>query len=182
MNEKLIQLFKDYSKVYTKFEEFQKENILPNGDQKTGVIAEYYAKIYIEKIILKGNKKIRYSNPGSCFDLSYFDNNGQEIKVQVKAVSAYSKTRIIAPLNLSENAFDILYLFDLDKYFMPINFYINTFKDIIQIVNSENKKDKTRIIGSTLRGINYENKKINGSKYYNIDINYIKDLKLALNL
>ena len=41
---------RQYAIAYKKLEEIQRAGLLPIGDQKTGVIAEFYAQIYAERI------------------------------------------------------------------------------------------------------------------------------------
>jgi cytidylate kinase len=113
-----------YAKVYQELEELQRDNkegslgVLPGGDQKTGVIAEFYAKCYIEN---QFKVKANYASSGSSWDINFLFND-KEIRVQVKGVSAHSKTRTIAPLRLKDqngnSSFDQLYLIDLD--FKPV--------------------------------------------------------------
>lgn len=146
-------LINEYARLYKDFEEKQDGKILPGGDQKTGVIAEYYAKCYIEKVI--GVEAV-YANAGKSYDLHYTFND-IKFKVQVKAVSAHSKTRIIAPLNLTKNennnTFDYLYLISLDENFKPDGFYINTYESIIKKLEKKNDT-RTKIQGATMQGKN----------------------------
>jgi hypothetical protein len=60
-------------------------------------------------------------------------------------VSAHSKTRTIAPLNLAKSKdgkdpFDFLYLISLNKEFLPNGFYINSFDRIISIIGRNRGK------------------------------------------
>jgi hypothetical protein len=155
MKKEITVLIKRYANVYKKFESFQKGNnsLLPSGDQKTGVIAEYYAKCYIEKT---HSVIAEYAVSGESCDLRYKLNN-KEFKIQVKAVSAHSKTRIMAPLNLemidSNQPFDFLYLISLDENFIPDAFYINTFENIRNKLDKGNDA-RTKIQGAAMKGKN----------------------------
>lgn len=156
MRTEIAVLIKQYADVYKEFERFQKgdNSLLAGGDQKTGVIAEYYAKCYIEKTF---NVVANYANPGESYDLSYQLDNKEIIKVQVKGVSVHSKTRIIAPLNLkilnSNHPFDFLYLISLDENFIPNAFYIDTFVNIRNKLVASNDS-RTKIQGAAMKGIN----------------------------
>lgn len=179
MKDQIQGLIQDYAKVYSSFEEFQKNNkILPKGDQKTGVIGEYYGKCYADT--LDKDNSSRYASSGEVFDLIYTDTRTHKhIRVQVKTVSAHSKTRTIAPLNLKKidgnNPFDYLYLIDLDKGFKPIAFYINSYDEVFE--KTKNKKNRDRIFGTKMKGGNSK-----GSRIYNFDNNLYKELRDAIGL
>lgn len=89
------------------------------------------------------------------YDLSYTNDKKKEIKIQVKAVSAHSKTRIIAPLNLKkiddEIPFDSLFLISLDLDFNPDAFYINSYNKLRDRLIEKND-ERDRIIGSVMKG------------------------------
>ncbi len=179
MKKEIKDLIEAYAKVYEDFEYFQNQDkqLLPGGDQKTGVIAEYYAKCYIEHDTK--NSDVSYAKPGDSCDIIYTNANGEKIKVQVKGVSAHSKTRIIAPLNLKinekgERPFDLLYLIDLSKDFVPIAFYINSYDDIIK----RTIKSKERIVGSTMMDKSNPQKK--GSVFYDFGTCLVEDMLNAL--
>lgn len=179
--EEIRKLIKEYAKVYIAFEKLQdtKKQILPGGDQKTGVIAEYYAKCYIEQII-KGTN-VEYAKQGEAYDISYRDTKGKKMKVQVKGVSEHSKTRIMAPLNLEivEKTglppFDFLYLIALDLKFKPVGFYINTFKDV-----NEKSGPNKRIVGSVMQGKSKEGKYKDGSKKYDFEKDLVEEMKRVI--
>ncbi|MBL7789858.1 MAG: hypothetical protein JNL75_08545 [Chitinophagales bacterium] len=180
MDKKIIDLVSKYSDVYKDLKELQpkdkndKTSLLPTGDQITGVIAEYYAKIYIERT----EKCIsNYSSTNESYDI--LCNN---IKYQVKSVSSYSKTRVIAPLNLKENGFDYLLLFDLDYNFLPIGFYINSYADIKRRLSDLKKQDIIKIVGSLMKSHGNSIKKSNGSAIYNFNNNKINDLMSILDI
>jgi hypothetical protein len=169
--DEIRQLIHDYSMIYCQFENFQNENIMPSGDQKTGVIAEYYAKLYIENHL---GFKCEYAKPGGSYDISFINGVKKEIRVQVKGVSAHSKTRTIAPLSLynkeEKAAFDLLYLIDLDLYFKPVGFYINSYKQVIKSVIDPLKK---KVQGTTMINLTNNGK---ASKIYNFKENRVAEL------
>ena len=177
--------------LYEEFEELQagSDSTLAGGDQKTGVIGEYYAKCYIEK----GLKfKVSYAKTGESYDLSYTDKvSGKTIMVQVKCVSSHSKTRTIAPLSLTDKEgtplFDLLYLISLDSDFQPEGFYINTYDKVLEKFTQPKSADPKRndpkdkvIRGSIMKGKTKDHKVKNGSRWYDFDVNLAKDMREAL--
>lgn len=96
---------------------------LPQGDQKTGVIGEYYAMCYV-RCMDGGAWSAKFSdNPSEKgWDIMARNNiSAKEIRIQVKTVSAYSKTRAMTPLH---SEWDHLYLIHLKKNFQPDGFWI----------------------------------------------------------
>ncbi|MBL0202403.1 MAG: hypothetical protein IPP81_20275 [Chitinophagaceae bacterium] len=177
MKNHIKELIESYAEVYTAFEKLQSvdNRIFPSGDQKTGVIAEYYAKCYIDHTFRVISD---YADPGESHDLSY-TKNGKKIKVQVKAVSAHSQTRTIAPLNLKlidrKAPFDYLYLISLNEYFIPVGFYINTYIKIRKRL--EQRADiRERILGATMKGESLNSKEKAGHWLFNFSDNKVKEL------
>lgn len=124
----ILEIIEDYAKTYTAFEEIQKregQNILPKyGDQKTGLIGEFYAKLYI---LNKDYKDVEYAASGAPFDISYTNKNSKTVKVQVKtANTGFSKTNTLSPI---KKGWDFLYLISLDKNFKPIGFWIQEYRE-----------------------------------------------------
>ncbi|MDF3027034.1 MAG: hypothetical protein K0S23_1341 [Fluviicola sp.] len=166
----ITDLIKAYASVYQEFETIQHSEILPKGDQKTGVIGEYYAKKHIES--LSNSELIEYAKSGKKYDIKYVDSKTKsKIKVQVKCVSAHSNTKTIAPLNMGTGAFDKLYLIALDENFIPVGFYINEFDDL----KGRLKKDQLWIRGSKMKHVGE-----NGSRVYDFSNNRIDELLNAL--
>ncbi|MEQ8685545.1 MAG: hypothetical protein RIE86_09635 [Imperialibacter sp.] len=178
MKSQIRSLIKKYAEVYGKFEALQDKDrkLLPGGDQKTGVIAEYYAKCYIE---YSNHVVAEYASQGSPFDISYTSSSGQTIRVQVKAVSAHSKTRIIAPLRLFDaegtKTFDDLYLVELGSNFLPVGFYINSFETIQNRALDPSRK---RIQGSKM--IDSTDQKKPGSSFFDFSENKVEELLRAI--
>jgi len=181
MNTEIRALIEKYAEVYKTFEKHQKgcDSILTGGDQKTGVIAEYYAKCYIDATFNKAKEKAKYACAGSPFDICYTGESDQEIRIQVKGVSAHSKTRTIAPLRLISNegvsSFDYLYLVDLDENFLPAGLYINSWEQI----TSKTEEGRIKIQGSKMRDTD---KKKGGSRVYDFSENKVEELRTALKL
>lgn len=174
-NQNLNNLISEYTKVYKAFEELQDGEVLPGGDQKTGVIGEYYAKCFAENIALSNTAK--YAKPGKVYNLKYLDKQtGEKVKVQVKCVSDHSKTRTIAPLNLEhidgKRPFDLLYLIALNKEFKPYGFYINSYEDILlRVIEKRGEKHPPKIVGTKMKGNNSE-----GSGIYDFKDNRVNEL------
>jgi hypothetical protein len=172
MNKEIEALIRQYAAVYKKFEELQSgdHSALPNGDQKTGVIGEYYAKCYVYK---KFGVDAEYAKSGECYDLRFI-SEGRLIKIQVKSVSAHSKTRIVAPLNLkrvdNEKPFDYLYLISLDENFIPDGFYVNDFDYLEKKANG-----KDRIQGSSMKGKSSTGLVKDGSGIYDFSVNRVDE-------
>ena len=106
------QIIKRYAKVYSDFEDFQKDNsfVPTKGDQKTGVIGEAFIYQYLSK---KGKKNLEF---GSSSEKAWDIKDSANKKYQVKTVSDYSKTQRISPIH---KGWDYLYLVHLTKDFQP---------------------------------------------------------------
>ena len=108
-----IQIIEQYSKCYESFELFQKNRtntfIPEHGDQKTGVIGESFV---FEYLLRKNKDSVSFGNASEkAWDIMY-KNEGRIIKIQVKTVSDYSKTRMISPIHYG---WDYLYAISLNK-------------------------------------------------------------------
>lgn len=173
MQTKIKKLIQKYSEVYREFEEIQKTFFLASGDQKTGVIGEYYARCYAQN--LPNVVSVDYANAGSSYDLicKSTDNPG-EFKIQVKCVSEHSKTKTIAPINLKNDAFDELYLIYLDKEFKPSGFYINSYQEIKGKFEPKNP-NKFRITGAKM-----STGPIKKSAYLDFSNNLVNQLQKSL--
>ena len=107
-----IKLIRNYAQVYSEFEHFQKANsfIPTNGDQKTGVIGEAFIYQYLSK---KGKTNLEF---GSTSEKAWDIKDENNIRYQVKTVSAYSQTQRISPIH---KGWDYLYLVHLTTDFIP---------------------------------------------------------------
>jgi hypothetical protein len=112
----------EYAKAYLRLENIQRSctNIIPIGDQKTGVIAEFYARIYA-KDKFSGATFKSGSASQHAWDIKIIQDGQPEVKVQVKAVSEHSKTSRISPIHPGWNQ---LWLMRLDALFRPLVLWI----------------------------------------------------------
>ena len=88
---------RQYAIAYKKLEEIQRAGLLPIGDQKTGVIAEFYAQIYAERIYPR--VKTGHSSQSAWDLMVSATKTGKFEAVQVKAVSDFSQTRRVSPIH-----------------------------------------------------------------------------------
>jgi hypothetical protein len=113
---------KKYAKAYDQLEEIQKDeafDFVPIGDQKTGVIGEAFIFKYL---YLKRRKHPGLQFGGAAqkaWDMKYSAPNNM-VFVQVKTVSAFSKTKRISPIHLVPDYCE-LYLVSLNKQLIPDN-------------------------------------------------------------
>jgi hypothetical protein len=112
---------RNYAKAYAELEHLQGKHskYLPFGDQKTGVIAEFYARLYARKVYPKATH-IYGTTSEHGWDIKLTVPNKADVYVQVKAVSGHSKTSRISPIHIGWNK---LWLLRLDKLFMPVGFW-----------------------------------------------------------
>ncbi|MGX9522863.1 hypothetical protein ACWX0P_29480 [Vibrio mediterranei] len=109
---------KQYAEAYERLQVLQEtEPSIPEGDQKTGSIGEFYSYRYLSSIF--PNRKLTYgSHSEKGWDIHV---SGIDLKVQVKTVSAYSKTRTISPLHKD---WDVLHIIYVNKALQPEGFWI----------------------------------------------------------
>jgi hypothetical protein len=143
--DKITEIFKairEYAEVYSTFEKLQKEtsSLLPkHGDQKTGIIGEFYVYQY-----LRDKRDLKYSEHGNAWDIEYTDEKTNKIvKIQVKtALTGFSKTNTLSPI---KKGWDFIYLVSLNKKFMPNGFWINKYDENMfkgrEIIQSARIKD-----------------------------------------
>ena len=108
-----------YASAYENLQ-WQQDNsgLIPQGDQKTGCIGEFYAFLYLIKNY--PSSKITYaghSNKGWDIEV---DSESINLKLQVKTVSAYSATRAISPIH---KGWDQLLIIYLGKDLKPLGFW-----------------------------------------------------------
>lgn len=108
-----------YAEAYDLLQKLQDNSPwIPGGDQKTGCIGEYYAFVYLltkydENLLSFGN----HSEKG--WDIKVATKPTR--KIQVKTVSAFSKTRTISPIHYG---WDELYILYLNRRLVPEGFWI----------------------------------------------------------
>lgn len=110
-----------YATAYCRLEELQQRRTadIPIGDQKTGAIAEFYARIYARYRFHDGRFEFgSVVQPGWDIKVTW---RQRVIKVQVKTVSAHSKTSRVSPIHPGWNE---LWLMRLDRSLQPVAFWI----------------------------------------------------------
>lgn len=123
----ILEAIGQYAKAYNQLEDMQTmSDWLPIGDQKTGVIGEFYTKIYLESVY--PNAEITFGNPSQQgWDLEV-KAVSKFIRVQVKTVSEYSSTRRMSPIHFG---WDRLFLVYLDRELLPAGFWEITDVNIV---------------------------------------------------
>lgn len=115
----VFRAIRQYALAYKKLEAIQRGGFLPIGDQKTGVIAEFYAQIYAERVYAR--VETGHSSQ-SAWDLKVASSKtGKFDAVQVKAVSDFSQTRRVSPIH---PGWDQLWLICLNAKLEPYSFKI----------------------------------------------------------
>ena len=121
-----ISVVKNYAKAYKKLEDIQKDkayDFVPEiGDQKTGVIGEAFIFEYLKR---EGHPYLEFGHASQTgWDIKYpfglAPNN--VVLVQVKTVSAFSKTKKISPIHLAPDYCE-LYLVSLNDNLIPDNIW-----------------------------------------------------------
>lgn len=106
-----------YAKAYSALEQLQRTRTaeIPIGDQKTGVIAEFFARIYAKARF--PNARFEFGSASEhAWDITVIQPSQQEMKVQVKAVSAHSQTSRVSPIHAGWHQ---LWLMRLDEHLRP---------------------------------------------------------------
>ena len=121
----IIDGIREYSSAYDRFQRLQDahRDHLPLGDQKTGVIGEFYAMLFARSVYSRCS--VAFAASTQAWDIEV--SGESDVQIQVKAVSAYSTTRIISPIS---PGWDHLYLLSLDRAFRPTGFWVVTTPDI----------------------------------------------------
>jgi len=120
--QEIFDAIKQYAVAYARLERLQRSRTqeIPIGDQKTGVIAEFFARIYAEHRFPEATLEFG-SATQHAYDIKVILATQPEIKVQVKAVSAYSLTSRVSPIHPGWHQ---LWLMRLDKHLLPHAFWI----------------------------------------------------------
>jgi len=117
---KFIEVVKKYAEAYQELEEIASymEFIPSAGDQKTGVLGEAYIFKYLQR---QGHPDVEFGNAAQKgWDIKYpfgLAPNGV-VLVQVKTVSAFSKTKAISPIHFAPDYCE-LFLVSLNRNFIP---------------------------------------------------------------
>jgi len=120
--DRFIEVVRKYAEAYRDFEEIMKApdfDFVPEiGDQKTGVIGESFIFEYLKR---QGHPDLRFGNAAQKgWDIKYpfgLAPNGT-VLVQVKTVSAFSKTKTVSPIHLAPDYCE-LYLVSLNESLIP---------------------------------------------------------------
>ena len=125
--DRFINVVKKYAEAYRDFEEIQKASdfdFVPEiGDQKTGIIGEAFIFEYLKR---QGHSDLEFGHAAQKgWDIKYplgLAPNGIAL-VQVKTVSAFSKTKTISPIHLAPDYCE-LYLVSLNEDLIPDNIWM----------------------------------------------------------
>lgn len=101
IKKQIIGGIKAYAEAYANFQKLQDDNkdLLAIGDQKTGVIGEFFGLLYARSIYPSSQVMYPAEPCQTGWDLEVSgDDSGPDLKIQVKTVSGYSGTRAITPL------------------------------------------------------------------------------------
>ena len=120
----VLNVIERYASAYRALQELQDNNpdLLAVGDQKTGVIGEFYALLYLKHRY--PSAAITYSeNPSQTgWDIKVVPHDYTEpLTIQVKTVSDYSSNRTITPISPGWNE---LYCLFLDRDLRPTGFWV----------------------------------------------------------
>jgi hypothetical protein len=113
----LIEAIERYAEAYAVLEKLQRQMVehIPRGDQKTGVIAEFFARIYAGRRF--SNSRLEFGSTSErAWDFKVHLSASIVTKVQVKAVSEHSETSRISPIH---SGWDELWLMRLDGKLLP---------------------------------------------------------------
>ena len=113
----------EYALAYDAMERLQRTDsaVFPSGDQKTGVIGEFYARLYAKQQWLEPQAEHVYGSPSEkAWDITIRRRDVPDHKIQVKTVSSHSQTSTVSKIHAG---WDELYLLRLNKDFMPIGFW-----------------------------------------------------------
>ena len=119
---RFIEVVKKYAEAYRDFEEIQKapdfDFVPETGDQKTGIIGEAFIFEYLKR---QGHPDLEFGNHSQKgWDIKYpfglAPNN--VVLVQVKTVSAFSKTKAISDIHFVPDYCE-LYLVSLNEDLIP---------------------------------------------------------------
>jgi len=92
----------------------------PSCSLTTGIIAEYFAKKYLEEKY-SDCSVVFGSSTEKAWDIMVRDENGKDVLFQVKSTSRYSKSRSVSPL---VKGFDQLIVITLDYDFFPLQAFL----------------------------------------------------------
>ncbi|WP_148289826.1 hypothetical protein [Ideonella sp. B508-1] len=117
----IFEAIAEYAQVYEKLEQLQEahRDLMPKGDQKTGVIAEFYARLYAQ-FAYPGAHLIYGTTSEHAWDITIQRDGYADHKIQVKAVSIHSTTSRVSNIHPGWHE---LYLLRLDRALYPEGFW-----------------------------------------------------------
>lgn len=159
-------VIRSYAKAYSSLQEYQENSsLIPIGDQKTGCIGEFYVYLFLENKFPKAT--VNYGNHSQKgWDIKITNPDKKFITVQVKTVSAYSKSRTMSPIHHGWNELHLVYL---DRNLQPEGYWIVNDRSIV--------KKGNKLMG---RRAPLPGKYGTGSKGLPFGNNLIQDLKKVL--
>jgi len=141
--DRFIEVVKKYAEAYKDFEKIQKcpdFDFVPKiGDQKTGIIGEAFIFEYLKR---QGHPNLEFGNHSQkSWDIKYPSGLAANdvVLVQVKTVSAFSKTKRISPIHFAPDYCE-LYLVSLNKDLIPDNIWKPRGYDKAKVKNRNGEK------------------------------------------
>ncbi len=136
-------LIRSYAKAYEALQEYQENSsLIPMGDQKTGCVGEFYVYLFLKSSFPKATLTYgKHSQKG--WDIKLAKPDKTIVKVQVKTVSAYSKSRTVSPIH---QGWDELHFVYLVRGFQPKGYWIISDRSIVKNGDKLNGK-KIPILG-----------------------------------
>jgi hypothetical protein len=100
--EELVSIITEYSKAYEKLQKFQEEHekIIPKGDQKTGVIGEYFGLKILKEIYPESEVELSTNHSQKGYDVRIKKNDSTEY-IQIKTISWFSDKGMSSKINLN---------------------------------------------------------------------------------
>ncbi|MBF9221030.1 hypothetical protein [Hymenobacter ruricola] len=119
--EEIKQAISEYACAYQRLNELQRKHseLIPEGDQKTGAVGEFYAKLYVEALYPEATISFG-GNSNKAWDIQ-IAQNGNLRHIQVKTSSAFSKYRKLSPIH---HGWHELYILHLNTALQPDGFWV----------------------------------------------------------
>ncbi len=111
-----------YAEGYAALEALQRmgSGLIPLGDQKTGVAAEFFARLYAAKLFQGCAVSCGHTSQHMT-DIRIKRNGAAAFHIQVKSASDFSDSGRISPIKAGWRE---LWLFRLDRRLMPTGFWV----------------------------------------------------------
>jgi hypothetical protein len=134
--QEIVAAITQYAAAYATFEALQRrarvappaERLLPIGDQKTGAVGEFYARLYLAH--RHPDRAIHFSAQNAAWDLEVASETpgAPPHRVQVKCVSAHSTTRTLSAI--SGDSEEMLVI-AVDDGFFPAGFWVIDMPNVV---------------------------------------------------